>query len=102
MAGSIGPIGKPLAPLGNISFEDAVAAYREQAEGLSEGGVDLFLIETLPSLDQARAALEAVRGLALGRAPSWSASPSMKKGRPSTATRPEAVVRDARGAGRRP
>ncbi len=63
VAGSIGPIGKPLAPLGNISFEDAVAAYREQAEGLLEGGVDLFLLETLPSLDQAKAALQAVRGL---------------------------------------
>jgi methionine synthase / methylenetetrahydrofolate reductase (NADH) len=63
VAGSIGPIGKPLAPLGNISFADAVAAYREQAEGLQEGGVDLFLIETLPALDQARAALEAVRAL---------------------------------------
>ncbi len=49
--------------MGNISFADAVAAYREQAEGLLEGGVDLFLLETLPSLDQARAALEAVRGL---------------------------------------
>ncbi len=64
VAGSIGPIGKPLAPLGGISFDDAVAAYREQAEGLLEGGVDLFLLETLPSLDQARAALQAVRGLA--------------------------------------
>src|SRR5262245_11309067 len=64
VAGSIGPIGKPLAPLGNISFADAVNAYREQAEGLHEGGVDLFLVETLPSLDQARAALEAVRAVA--------------------------------------
>jgi len=63
VAGSLGPIGKPLAPLGNISYESAVAAYREQAEGLWEGGVDLFIVETLPSLDQARAALEAIRCL---------------------------------------
>ncbi len=61
VAGSLGPIGKPLAPLGNIPFEEAVAAYREQAEGLGEGGIDLFMIETMPSLDQARAALEGVR-----------------------------------------
>src|SRR5258708_32059663 len=61
VAGSLGPTGKPLAPLGNIPFEEAVAAYREQAEGLGEGGVDLFMIETMPSLGQARAALEAVR-----------------------------------------
>jgi methionine synthase / methylenetetrahydrofolate reductase(NADPH) len=63
VAGSMGPIGKPLAPLGNIRFEDAVAAYREQAEGLAEGGVDLFILETMPSLDQARAALEALRAV---------------------------------------
>ena len=37
VAGSIGPLGKPLEPFGNIAFEDAVAAYREQAEGLAEG-----------------------------------------------------------------
>ncbi|HVR70257.1 MAG TPA: bifunctional homocysteine S-methyltransferase/methylenetetrahydrofolate reductase [Vicinamibacteria bacterium] len=61
--GSMGPLGKPLEPFGNISFADARAAYREQVEGLLEGGVDLFLIETMPSLDQARAALDAVRSL---------------------------------------
>src|SRR5262249_53694526 len=66
VAGSLGPIGKPLAPLGNISFEDAVAAYREQVEGLVEGGVDLFVLETLPSLDQARAGLEAIHGAGAG------------------------------------
>src|SRR5687768_11840406 len=63
VAGSMGPIGKPLEPLGNIAVADAVDAYREQATGLVEGGVDLFLVETLPSLDQARAAVEAIRGI---------------------------------------
>jgi methionine synthase I (cobalamin-dependent)/5,10-methylenetetrahydrofolate reductase len=63
VAGSIGPLGKPLEPFGNITFDDAVAAYREQAEGLVEGGVDLFLLETMPSLDQARAAVTAVKTL---------------------------------------
>jgi homocysteine S-methyltransferase len=61
VAGSLGPLGKPLEPFGNISVADATAAYLEQVEGLVEGGVDLFLIETMPSLDQARAALDAVR-----------------------------------------
>ena len=61
MAGSIGPLGKPLEPFGNIAFAEAVDVYREQAEGLAEGGVDLFAIETMPSLDQARAAVEAMR-----------------------------------------
>ena len=63
VAGSLGPVGKPLAPLGNISAEEATAAYREQAEGLLEGGVDLFILETLPSLDQARCALAAIRAI---------------------------------------
>ena len=63
VAGAIGPIGKPLAPLGNVRPEDAQAAYQEQAEGLVEGGVDLFMIETMPSLDHAKVALAAVRSV---------------------------------------
>ena len=63
VAGAIGPIGKPLAPIGHIRVEEAQEAYLEQAEGLLEGGVDLFLLETMPSLDQAKAALAAVRSL---------------------------------------
>jgi homocysteine S-methyltransferase len=63
VAGSMGPLGKPLEPFGNVSFADAVAAHQEQAEGLAEGGVDLFLIETMPSLQEARAALTAVRAV---------------------------------------
>jgi homocysteine S-methyltransferase len=63
VAGAIGPIGKPLEPLGSISPQDAESAYREQVEGLVEGGVDALVIETMPSLDQAKAALAAVRSL---------------------------------------
>jgi homocysteine S-methyltransferase len=63
VTGSMGPLGKPLEPLGNITFDDAVAAYREQAEGLAEGGVDLFSVETIPALDQARAAVQAIRAV---------------------------------------
>jgi methionine synthase I (cobalamin-dependent)/5,10-methylenetetrahydrofolate reductase len=63
VAGSLGPVGKPLVPFGNVTAEDAIAAYREQAEGLAEGGVDVFIVETLPSLDQARAALTAIRAV---------------------------------------
>ena len=49
--------------LGNVAFGEAVDAYREQAEALAEGGVDLFAVETMPSLDQARAAVTAVRAV---------------------------------------
>ena len=63
VAGAIGPVGKPLEPIGGVPVADAEAAYREQAEGLLEGGVDLFLLETMPSLDQAKAAIAAVRSV---------------------------------------
>ena len=52
-----------MGPMGQVTRDEAVEAYREQAEGLHEGGVDLFFLETMPSLDQAEAALEAVRGV---------------------------------------
>jgi homocysteine S-methyltransferase len=61
--GSIGPLGKYLAPLGSIEPEEARAAFREQAEGLLEGGVDGFVIETLSDLVEVRLAVEAVRAI---------------------------------------
>jgi homocysteine S-methyltransferase len=63
VAGSMGPLGKPLEPFGNIALAQAVEVYREQAEGLIDGGVDLFTVETMPSLDQARAAVDAIRSV---------------------------------------
>jgi homocysteine S-methyltransferase len=91
VAGSIGPIGKPLAPIGNVSIGDATAAYREQAEGLQEGGVDLFLVETMPSLDQARAALDAVR--AASDLPVTVSLTFNDEGTTSYGEKPEDVVR---------
>ena len=64
VAGAIGPLGKPLEPLGHISLADAVAAFADQAAALKDGGVDFLLIETMPSLDMAKAALTAVRTVA--------------------------------------
>jgi homocysteine S-methyltransferase len=98
VAGSIGPIGKPLAPLGNISFADAVAAYREQAEGLVEGGLDLFLVETLPSLDQARAALEAIGALG-SDVPVVVSMTFNEEGTTFYGDTPEAVVQTLEGLG---
>jgi len=61
IVGSIGPIGHPLAPVGRISFREAVAAFREQAELLAEGGVDALILETVADMTEMRAAIEGVR-----------------------------------------
>jgi 5-methyltetrahydrofolate--homocysteine methyltransferase len=58
VAGSMGPTTK-LPSLGHISYDDMAAAFREQAEALIEGGVDLLLIETSQDLLQAKIALAA-------------------------------------------
>src|SRR5262245_51107237 len=61
--GSIGPLGKYLAPLGSVEPDEARLAFREQAEGLLEGGVDAFVIETFSDLTEMRLAVEAVRAI---------------------------------------
>ena len=58
VAGSIGPLGEFLEPLGTLSHGVAVSVFREQAEALAEGGVDLFIVETMYDLAETRAALE--------------------------------------------
>jgi len=61
VAGSMGPTGQLLEPVGELVFEDAVEAFAEQASGLAAGGVDLFWIETMSDLGEVRAAVEGIR-----------------------------------------
>src|SRR5262245_11864857 len=56
VAGSVGPTGELLEPLGTLRFDDAVAAFREQVDGLSAGGADVIWIETMSAPDELRAA----------------------------------------------
>ncbi len=63
VVGSIGPLGKYLAPLGSITPEEGRAAFLEQAEGLLEGGVDAFVVETFSDLTEIRLAVEAIRAI---------------------------------------
>ncbi|MGH7680885.1 MAG: bifunctional homocysteine S-methyltransferase/methylenetetrahydrofolate reductase [Candidatus Eiseniibacteriota bacterium] len=63
VAGAMGPLGKPVAPLGTIAREEAYDAYREQVEGLVEGGVDLLIIETQSDLAEAAIAVQAARSV---------------------------------------
>jgi 5-methyltetrahydrofolate--homocysteine methyltransferase len=59
VAGSMGP-GTKLPTLGHITYKDLKAAYAEQARGLFDGGVDLFIVETCQDLLQTKAALSAI------------------------------------------
>ena len=59
VAGSMGPTGELLIPMGTMSYEDAVAGFLVQAEGLKAGGADVLWVETMSSTDEANAAIEA-------------------------------------------
>ncbi|MDP2267741.1 MAG: homocysteine S-methyltransferase family protein, partial [Deltaproteobacteria bacterium] len=61
VAGDIGPTGRFVAPFGDLAFDEAVDIYKEQVAGLLAGGVDLFVIETMIDIQEARAALLAVK-----------------------------------------
>lgn len=63
IAGNIGPTGHFVHPFGAVPFEEAVEAFKEQVHGLLAGGVDLFVIETMMDIQEARAALIAVKDL---------------------------------------
>src|SRR5258708_7226552 len=63
LAGSIGPLGSALVPLGGIEASEARNAFREQAEALLETGVDLLMLETISDLAEMREALAAVRSI---------------------------------------
>ncbi|WP_416896257.1 MAG: betaine--homocysteine S-methyltransferase [Minwuia sp.] len=59
VAGSMGPTGELLVPLGSMTYEDCVDAFRDQARGLKAGGADVAWIETMSAPDEMRAAAEA-------------------------------------------
>ena len=61
VAGSIGPLGVRIEPLGKTSFEEARAAFREQVAALVEGGVDLFMLETFGYVEELHQAVLACR-----------------------------------------
>lgn len=59
VAGSVGPTGELLEPLGAMTYAEAVEAFVEQIEGLKDGGADVAWIETMSAPDEIRAAAEA-------------------------------------------
>ncbi len=61
VAADIGPTGSLLQPMGTLSFEEAYGLFAEQAQAATRAGADLFIIETMADLAEAKAALLAVR-----------------------------------------
>jgi len=61
VAGSIGPLGVRIEPLGPTSFAEARAAFREHAAALLEAGVDLLVLETFADVNELREAIAGVR-----------------------------------------
>ncbi len=59
VAGSVGPTGEIMAPMGSLTHELAVEMFHEQAEGLKEGGADVLWVETISAPEEYAAAAEA-------------------------------------------
>ena len=63
VAGAIGPLGLRIEPYGPTSFDEAKEMFKQQAEALLEGDVDLFILETFSDVSEMRQAIRAVREL---------------------------------------
>ena len=61
VAGDMTMTGQQLFPMGDLLFEELVTVYKEQAKVLEQAGVDLFVVETMMSLQECRAAVIAIR-----------------------------------------
>jgi methionine synthase I (cobalamin-dependent)/5,10-methylenetetrahydrofolate reductase len=64
VAGTVGPLGVRLEPLGKTGLDEAREAFAEQIQVLAKAGVDLLIVETMPALNEAREALAAAREVA--------------------------------------
>lgn len=61
VGGTIGPLGLRIEPYGPTSFDEAKAMFKQQAEALLEGGIDLFVLETFSDLSEIQQAIKAVK-----------------------------------------
>ena len=65
VAGSMGPTGEMIEPHGLMTPKEAADAFKAQAEGLAEGGVDVLWLETMYAMEELEAAMEAVKDIGL-------------------------------------
>ena len=98
VAGSMGPTGRFIKPVGDLDFEDAYENYKVQAAALADGGADYILIETSIDLQEMRAALLAAKEVT--NLPVICQQSFSEDGRTVTGTDPQtfAITVDAMGA----
>ena len=98
VAGSMGPTGRFVHPLGDLDFEDAYRTFREQAAALAEAGTDYIIIETCIDIQEMRAALLATKDVC--NLPVICQLSYSEDGRTVTGTDPQsaAVILSAMGA----
>jgi 5-methyltetrahydrofolate--homocysteine methyltransferase len=98
IAGSVGPTGKLIAPVGDLTFDEAYHVFFEQITALDDAGVDYILIETIIDIQEIRAALLAAK--AATKKPVICQLSFGDDGRTVTGTDPEtaAIVLEAMGA----
>ena len=97
VAGDLAPTGKFLHPLGEMTFEELVDVYTEQAAALEKAGVDLFVVETLMTLPEARAAVLAIKSIS--RKPVFVTFTCDENGRTLTGTDVTAALAVLQGMG---
>ena len=98
VAGSMGPTGRFIKPLGDLDFEEAYQVFHEQAKALAEAGADYLIIETCIDIQEMRAALLAAKDTC--RLPVICQLSYSEDGRTVTGTDPQsaAVTLSAMGA----
>ena len=97
VAGDLAPTGLMLYPLGTASFDELVEIYTEQAAALEKAGVDLFVIETMMTVAEARAALLAVKSVS--EKPVFVSFTCDEKGRTLTGSDVTAALQIMQGMG---
>src|SRR5690606_26275533 len=98
VGGSMGPTGDMLEPYGDLPFDEASAAFEDQARALVEGGVDVLWIETMADLEELRAAVQGVRRAAPD-APVVATMTFDTNGRTMMGVSPEQAIRTLREHG---
>lgn len=90
VAGSMGPTGMRIAPIGTLAQDQVLDLYREQAQGLMEGGVDLFILETFSDLNEIALAVRGVRQIST--LPIIAQMTYTEEGKTTWGVEPETVV----------